>query len=285
MTNLAIIFRAMWRALQVRLLILAPIAVTAASAASFFWLWRFLGDQLDHAPRWQSLTSLDSSGFAALAKALASPAAGAGLGPALVTSLVLAVVVSPFLAGAALVVATTERRPRLAELLAGAAGQYPRLLRMQLAGLVPLAVAGAVIGGIQVWAAHVSEHATEAAATHTSGRIAWAVTVLAVFLAQLVIDAGRARLAVEPARRSAVVALGAGIKLLVHRPLSALVLGLAANAASLAIAAAMLVLRQQLAQTSAAAIACAFVLGQLAVAAISWGHAVRLCGLVELARD
>jgi hypothetical protein len=285
MTTIAILVRSVWRALQWRLLILTPVVMLAASAASLVWLWQFFGAQLDHSPRWQSLTTLDSSGFAALAKALTAPGAGTGLVSSLITSVVLGLVLSPFVAGAALVVATEDDRPRLADLLAGAARYYPRLFRMQIAAIVPLAIAAVAAAGVHAWASHVADHATEDAATHTSSRIAWAVTLVAVFVAQLVIDAGRARLAVEPARRSAVVALGAGIKLLVRAPVSALVIGLVASAASLASAAALLVLRQRIEQTSPAAVVGAFALGQFAVAAIGWGHAVRLCGLVELVRE
>ena len=282
--SLAIMFRAMWRALSWRLLILTPIVMTIASLASLVWLWLFLGDALDHSPRWASLTTLDSSGFAALAKALA-PGIGTGLVPALVTSLVLGLVLSPLLAGAALVVATEDDAPRLGDLLAGAARSYPRLFRMQLAAFAPIAIAAVVANLAQTWASHAADHATEEAATHTYSRIAWVVTIVFILLAQLVIDAGRAKLAVEPDRKSAVVALGAGIKLLVRKPVAALVVGVSANAVSLAAAAALLVVRQHLAQTSAGAVAAAFVLGQVAVAVIGWGHAVRLCGLVEVAQD
>jgi hypothetical protein len=282
--SLAIMFRAMWRALSWRLLILTPIAMSVASLASLVWLWMFLGGALDHSPHWASLTTLDSSGLASLIK-LFGPSVGTGLVPALVTSVMLGIVLSPLLAGAALTVATEDDAPRLGDLLAGAARSYPRLFRMQLAAFVPIAIAAVIANLAQTWAAHAADHVTEEAATHTTSRIAWVVTIVVIVLAQLVIDAGRAKLAVEPARRSAVVALGAGIKLLVKKPVASIVVGLAANAVSLAAAAALLVVRQHLAQTSAGAVAAAFVLGQVAVAVIGWGHAVRLCGLVEIAQD
>ena len=109
--------------------------------------------------------------------------------------------------------------------------------------------------------------------------------MIAVFVAQLVIDAARARLAAEPARRSAVVALGAGVKLVVKRPLQAVSVGLSSTLLALAVAAVLLVVRQQIAQSGALSLLLAFALAQLAVAAIAWGHAARLCGLVEIARE
>jgi hypothetical protein len=284
MTTLAIIRRAMRRALQWRLLLVSPIALLVAAAATLLPLAHFLGELFDHSPRWQEITaSLDSPALAGLAKALMTPAA-AGLATGVQTSLLLAVVFAPFLAGAALLVAETDVRPRLRALLAGAAGYYPRLLRMQLVALVPLGVAGLFVAMAFGWAHRVNDRATSEAATHTSGRIAWLVALAFVFLGQLVVDAGRARLAAEPHRRSALFALGAGVKLVVKRPIQTLSVGLSSTVAALVACAVLLVLRQQITQSSGAAILLAFLLAQLAVAAIAWGHAAKLCGLVEIAR-
>lgn len=285
MTTLAIIRRAMRRALQWRLLLLSPIALLVASAATLFALAQFFGELFSRSPRWQEIAaSIDSSVLTAMMKAFQTPAAAA-IKPAVETSLVLALVFAPFLAGAALVVADSDARPRWRGLLSGAAAHYPRLLRMQLAALIPLGVAGFLAGMVLNWASHVSDAMTSEAATHTSGRLALAVAILVVFVAQLVVDAGRARLTAEPARRSAVVALWAGVKLIVKRPLHALSLGAASTVVALLIAAVLLVVRQQITQSSGAAVLLAFLIAQLAVAAIGWGHAARLCGLVEIARD
>jgi len=282
MTIFAFLGRAMRRALSWRLLVVSPIVLALAAAATLFPLVRFLGELFDHSPRWRELTaSLDSSALAAVAKALMTPAS-AGLAPAVQTSLLLGVLFAPFLAGAALVVAEAEVPPKLRGLLSGAAGYYPRLLRMQLVALIPLGVAFLLSGLVFGWAGRVAERATSDAATHTSGRLSWAIAIIVI--AQLVVDAGRARFAAEPTRRSALFAFGAGVKLVVKRPVQALALAVSATAVALLIAAVVLVLRQQLTQASGAGILLAFVLAQLAVAAIAWGHAAKLAGLVELAR-
>lgn len=284
MTTLGIIRRAMRRAFQWRLLMLSPVALLVASAATLFAFSQFFGELLSHSPRWRELTSLDSSALANMLKGFGTPA-GDAIPTAIETSLVLALVFAPLLAGAALVVADAAARPRLRELLAGAGAYYPRLLRMQIAALVPLGLAGIVISVVNKWATRVSDAATSDTATHTSGRIALVVAIVLVFLAQLVVDAGRARMAAEPARRSAVRALWAGVKLVVKRPRHALSLGVTTMVVALLAAAVLLVVRQQIAQTSGAAILVAFLIAQLAVAAVAWGHAAKLCGLVEIARD
>lgn len=285
MTTLAILGRAMRRALQWRLLLVSPIVLWVAAAATLFPLAHFLGELFDHSPRWQEITaSLDSPALLGLVKALMTPAA-AGLATGLETSLVLALVFAPFLAGAALFVAATDAPPKLRPLLAGAGAYYGRLLRMQFAALLPLAAVG-LLGALAFgWASHVSDRATSEAATHTSSRIAWLLTLVALFLAQLAIDAGRARLAAEPHRRSALLALGAGVKLVVQRPLQTVATGLSSTVVALLVAAVLLVLRQQITQSSGTAVLLAFLLAQLAVAAITWGHAARLAGLVDIARE
>jgi hypothetical protein len=284
-TTLAIIRRAMQRALQWRLLLLSPITLLVAAVATLLPLLQFFGELFNHSPRWKELTeSLDFAALVGILKATSTPAA-AGLSTGIQTSAILAVLLAPLLAGAALYVAESEARPRWRTLLSGAAGYYPRLLRMQLAAVVPLGV-GTIIAVVAFrWASSVEDRATSEAATHTSARIAWILAVVAVFLGQLVVDAGRARLAAEPARRSVVKALGAGVKLIVKRPLPTLALGVSATVVAVIVAAVLVIVRQQLTQSGAAVMLLAFVLAQLAVAAIAWGHAAKLAGLVEIARE
>ncbi|HZJ66986.1 MAG TPA: hypothetical protein VFD36_25950 [Kofleriaceae bacterium] len=276
--------RAMRRALQWRLLVLSPVVLLVAATATLFPLLRALGEVFDRSPRWQELTGLDSFAAAGLAKVLQGPASGT-ITTGVQTSIVLALLLAPLLAGAALVVADADARPRIRGLLSGAAAYYPRLLRMQLAALIPLGAAGLLTSVLVRWSSHVDDAATSEAATHASSRIAWTLAIALVFVAQLVVDAGRARLAAEPERRSAVKALGAGVKLIVKRPAQALAIGASTTAASLLIATIVLVVRNQFAQTSGAAVLFAFLIGQLAVMAIAWGRAAKLCGLVEIARD
>lgn len=284
MRILSIIGRAMRRPLQWRLLMLSPVVLWAAALATLIPLLGFLGGLFNYSTRWRELTaSLDSAALAGLVKAMMTPAA-AGLPAGITTSLVLAVLLAPFLAGAALVVAESDARPGFRALLSGAAGYYGRMVRLQIAALLPLGIALIIAILAMAWASGVSDRATSDAATHTSHRLGLLIAALAVVVAQVVVDAGRARLAVESHRRSALFALWAGVKLVVKRPLDALALGLSATLASVVVAAVLLVIRQQITQSGVVSLLLAFLLAQLAVAAIAWGHAARLCGLVEIAR-
>src|SRR4051812_40395250 len=175
MRTLSIIGRAMRHALQWRLLVLSPVVLWAAAIATLIPLLGFLGGLFDHSPRWGELTaSLDSAALAGLAKATMTPAA-AGLGAGIGASVLLTLLVAPFLAGAALV--ATEDRPRFRALVSGAAGYYGRMFRLQLAALLPLGLA-LIIGSIAMaWTSGVSDRATSEAATHTSHRLALLIAV------------------------------------------------------------------------------------------------------------
>src|ERR1041384_2347411 len=227
MRILSIIGRAMRRALPWRVLMLSPVVLWAAALATLIPLLGFLGGLFDHSTRWRELTaSLDSAALAGLVKAMMTPAA-AGIPTGIGTSLLLTALVAPFLAGAALV--ATEGRPQFRALLSGAAGYYGRMLRLQIAALLPLAVALIIASIAMAWASAVSDRVTSEAATHISYRLALLIAGLAGCVGQLVADAGRGWLAVELHRRSALFALGAGIKLVVKRPLEALAVGLSAT--------------------------------------------------------
>src|SRR4051812_4719115 len=111
-TTFGIIGRAMRRALQWRLLLLSPITLLVAAAATLISLMQFFGELLNHSPRWKELTeSLDFATLVGIMKASGTPAA-AGLSSSVQTSAILAVLFAPFLAGAALYVAESEARPR-----------------------------------------------------------------------------------------------------------------------------------------------------------------------------
>jgi hypothetical protein len=75
------------------------------------------------------------------------------------------------------------------------------------------------------------------------------------------------------------------VKLIVKQPLRTLSIGLSSSVVGLGVASVLLIVRQQIAQSSSAAVLLAFLIAQLAIASIAWGHAAKLCGLVEIARD
>jgi predicted membrane protein len=103
------------------------------------------------------------------------------------------------------------------------------------------------------------------------------------FLAQLTLDAGRARIAARPERKSALLAWLGGAWLVVRHPVHAVAIGLAGLAAGPVSALAVMALRERLPAGPRWALVAAVVLAQVAAAAVGWGRAVRLAGLTRLA--
>lgn len=276
--------RSLARGAQWRLLLLWICG--AALPAAFFALplARYLGQQLDRSPRAQDLVAaLDFGTIVDLAKQLETGDAALGAGAS--AALVGALLVAPVLAGAALTAARSQQKLRFAPLLSGAGELYGRMLRMALVSLLPLGLAGGLAFAARRIATKAAERAIFESTADRAALIAFASAALALFLARLTVDAGRAHLAAEPHRRSAFLAWLSGAQLVARRPLQSLGLGLATMLCGALVAWALLLLRLRLHQTGVASVLVAFLLAQAAVAAIGWDRASRLIGFAELVRS
>ena len=115
-------------------------------------------------------------------------------------------------------------------------------------------------------------------------RRALGLTALLMVLAHASVDAGRAQLAIERRRSSAVKAWWAGCRLLLRRPLHGLGIYLLIGAAGLGLAGALGVARLNVSGASIGGFIGAVLLVQLAVAVLGWMRSARLFALVALAR-
>lgn len=277
--------RSVARAFQWRLLLLFVAGLGLPTLVAVFPLARALGELLDKSPRAKELIgALDSPGLSDLVQAMGARQlgglAGAGVGPAGLVALFVA----PLLAGMALAASRTDESLHLRGLFAGGAAYYGRMLRFAAAALLPLGLAATLASVFFRVAGKANAKAVTEAAATAQGRWALAGTVLVMFLAQTMVDLGRAHFAAQPHRRSAFFAMLAGMRFLFRRPLRALALSATGWGLALAGGALFLALRLRVPQQSGAGVALAFLLAQLAVAAVAWGRATRLIGFVELVR-
>ena len=277
--------RALGHALQWRLLALFAAGTFLPTLLALAPVSRLLGGLLDRSPRAKELVaSLDSHALTDVLRQLADAPTLGALSTGFSAATVAAVLLAPFLAGAALSVARADETVRTRALFAAAGEHYGRLLRLVLVGLVPLGIAAGLSGLLFRAAGEAARHAlTEAQAVRAS-RLALAGSVVLVFAAQLTLDAGRAMFAAEPHRRSAVLAWWSGLRLVVRRPLPSAGLGLATIVAGGGVALALLLFRLRIRQAGPGTVFAAFVLAQLAAASIGWHRAARLVGFAELAR-
>jgi len=247
-------------------------------------LWVVVAPKLDAYPGAAALRDgLQAPLVFELLRTLGEKGGTGAIGLGLMGGLVLALVVGPWSAGAALAEARAAEPMRLHGLLAAAGDLWGRMVRMLLVALLPLGVASGIAGGLSAAAEQAGLKATTEAAAVAGGRWALAAGAVLLFLAHLTVDAGRAHLAARPERRSAFLAWAAGAWMVMRRPIQTIVIGAAGTGLALALAFALLAARGHLPFWPAWSPVLGFLLATLATAAVAWGRSVRLAALAELA--
>lgn len=278
--------RSLRRGLQWRLLLLWWASLLVPSALVALPAFAFLRDHLDHSTRAvHNVAWLEGATLIELLRQLGQPGPALALGWGAASAVVCLLAVSPFVAGATVAAARGDGPLRLGALMAGGGELYGRMLRTLLAGLVPLGLGSAAAAGIFKVAARANERATTETAAQRNLVVAAVCAAAVLFAVQLVVEAARAQFAADPGRRSAVLALWSGARLLVRRPARAFAVGAAGALAGVGVALALMALRLQVVQSAPAGIALAWLLAQAARVAAGWGRATRILGLAELSRS
>ncbi|OON64733.1 hypothetical protein B0920_11040 [Massilia sp. KIM] len=270
-------------ALQWRLLLLWVAALLLPTLAATLPVWRMLSGAFDYSVQAAGLAErLDLVAVADLATL--SMRHGSALSGGAIVAAALGLLLSPLLTGAAITAARAPQPPRMAQLLAGAMHEYGRLLRMLLWALLPLGLAGLAAGFALDLADGYALDARVPAEADRASMAAAAVAALLFALVHLTLDLGRAVLALDRRRRSAVRAWFDGLRLLARRPLASIGFYLGVSAAGLALAGLLGLARIHLPPIGPLAFAGAFLLTQLAVAVLAATRCARLFGLMHLAR-
>jgi hypothetical protein len=273
------------RATRWRLLLLCAVFTAIPAALATIPIWRLLAGLLSHAPRAELLASgLEGTWLPDLARAMADSPQGHATPAWLLSALVVALLLAPALAGAMLAEAGSIHRLPFRPLLTGAGRYYARMVRMAVVGAIPLGLAG--IGTAlfsKSTAKAVGRMVTEGAAV---SRTRWSFLAIGVifFLAHLTLDAGRARLAARPDRRSALVAWLSGTWLVLRHPVASLAVGLAGALAGPVLGLLVMAFRERLPSGPRWAVVAGVLLAQVAAMAVGYGRAVRLAGLTRIAR-
>lgn len=283
--TLAACLRGARGALQWRLLLWWTVLLLLPTLAAALPVWRMLAENLDWSPFAARLAErLDLLAIADLRVAMRERYGDALAGGAIV-SVALTLLVSPLLAAMTAASRSTTPHPlRLGALLAAGAQGYPRMLRMLVWAAVPLAVAASVGAAATHAAERIADAATLESDAERAEHLAQLLAVVLVLLVHATLDAGRALLAAEPHRRSAVLAWFGGCRLLVRRPLALLGVYMAVSAPGLLLAGALLLVRMHVPAIGAVGTVAACVLSVLAVLALGWMRSARLLALMELVR-
>lgn len=201
---------------------------------------------------------------------------------ALAAALACTALLSPLLAGATVTAARSPAPLPFRALLEGSVAEYPRMLRMLAWSAVLMGVA-LWLGGFLSGVAYPYD-----AVLPTDGKIAGqaadAATLLLVWLALVTADAGRAVLAADRRRTSAVRAWRDGIALLRRQPVAALGSYAVLGAIGFGAAGLLGLGRLHFPAGSLAGDLAALALTQVIAVLLAWFRAARLFALVTVAR-
>lgn len=284
MSARAAIATGLQRATRWRLLLVLVVLSAIPAAIATHPIWVFLHTLLGRAIRADLLASgMEGTWIPDLVHALADLPQAHAIPQGLLTAILVALLLGPALSGAILAEAVSDRPLRFRELLAGMGGWYGRMLRMAVVAVLPLGLAGGAVAVIsKVTAKAVSRMVTESAAdarVHLALAAAGGIAVLA----HLTLDAGRARMAANPRRRSAFLAWVSGTWLVLRHPIQSAAIAVAGLVLGPFLGLAVMAFRERLPAGPAWATVAAVLLAQVASAAVGWGRAVRVVALTRLA--
>lgn len=271
-------------ALQWRLLLLWTLGLLLPTLLATLPFWRALAARLD-----QSTMAADLAARFRLTPLMEvlGPVfrdSGAALLGGGLSALLLALLLSPWLSGLVVTSIRAGQPLNFAHLLQGGLREYGRMLRMLLWALVPM---GVVLGIAMLpfgWAETQAKQSIVEAAAANAQTVALVVLAVLFLFGHATVEAGRAVIAADAARRSVVKAWWQGLRLVLRRPLATAIVYLGTSIAGYGIAVVLGALRTQLNAGTALGFIAGLVVVQLAVAAVAWARASRLYGFGELAR-
>ena len=271
---------ALARGLDWRLLLFWVLGMLLPTALMTVPIWRTLSEALDQYPLAQHVAErFDVLVFEDL-RVTAQRSSPALAGGALV-GLLLAVLVSPLLTAAIMASAAADERT-----FAGrATAWYGRALRLWLVSGIPLALLGTAWWALAKLVDNEAQRATLETRADLASRLSlWAIALLGIVL-HTSIELGRAELAANPERRSALLAWLRGTRKAMRQPFRTLLSYVVPTVLSLFLAALLSVLRLHLNAASQSGFWLGALVTQLAVAVVGWGRASRLFALTALVRD
>ena len=266
-----------------RLMLLAWLAGLAAAALAAAPVAMLLNEALGHqpdaaavvagqdiAPIIEGIMTLPDGGAMHAAARIAEGVSGA---------LLLAVLLVPWLTGMLVASLRAGRALGFGELWAGGWREYGRQFRLLLVALIPFAVTGVIAALAGVWARHGDDtRILQSVGEQRNTIVMWIVGIVWL-LAWSSVESARAAFAADPGLRSAFRAWLRGLKLMLRRPLSVLLIVIA----TVVVGGGLTMLLQQPAMRNAAASAgLIWGLAQLAVLALWWTRIARLSALTAI---
>lgn len=282
--DLGAVARAPLTAMQWRLLLLWTLLLLLPTAVVGLPLWRSLSGLLDHsvhAPAWAAQFS--PLMFGDTLSALGDDTGW--IGGAAILSLLLTLLLSPFLNGMLVGGGRASRVLGFGHLLQCGIVEYGRMFRLMLWSVVPYAAMAALAGVAFGAADRIDARAVLESQADRASHLAIGLTLLLFVLAQAVVESGRAAFIADGNLRSATRAFGRGFMQLLRRPFSTLSSYVLISVVGYAIALALGVGRVHTPALGATGLALAMLLTQLVVLVLGWVRVARVYALAEVARS
>ncbi|KGQ19597.1 hypothetical protein LF41_2535 [Lysobacter dokdonensis DS-58] len=281
----AALFGGLGRALQWRLLVLWAVALLIPTLVAVLPISMALSERLDHSVHAKEIAARFDLAWMLEVFAPIVKQQSAAINAAGIMGIVIALLLSPWLTGMVVASIRAGQSLRFGNLLQFGLREYGRMARMLLWAVVPLGIALGASAPVSKWAEKVGDTAIVPSAVENASLIATIVLAVLVVFAHATLESGRAMLAVDPSRRSAVKAWWRGVKLFFRRPVAVLVVYVGTVLVGEGLAVALGLVRTNVSAASVGGTVLGFFVMQLVVAAIAWGRVARLYGLSAIARD
>jgi hypothetical protein len=268
-----------WRLLLLwSLLLWLPILIFAVPT------WLLLASALDYSVHAARIAEqFDAAVIGDLGQLLLGPKSEA-FNLALFGSLLCTLALSPFLSGMAVTAFRLPQAAGFGALMRGGVSEYGRMLRMLVLGVLPFGLAGAAGSSAMKLADDYAEKAILHSDAAMAGNAAIVLTFVLLIFAHIIVDAGRADLALDSERRSAFKAGWRGLKVLFGRPFISLGYYISISVIGLGCAALLIWLRINMPHVSVWGFIAALLVMQLIVLVLAWMRTARLFALAAIVR-
>jgi hypothetical protein len=282
--DLAAVASAPLAALQWRLLLLWVLLLLLPVAMAALPLMQALGALLDHSTHAHAWArQFDAMMFGDVMQALGQQ--HATLHGALIASLLLVLLLQPWLNGMVVACGRAGRTLGFGSLLQGGLQEYGRMFRLLLWSLLPYAAAWELVQLCLGQADDRADLATLESQAMFAQHMAWWLSGVVIVIAQAWVESARAAFIADGGLRSATLAMLRGLGQVLRRPFSSLLSYLLITLLGFAMAAVFGWARAHTLAVGTHGLLLGFVLSQLIVATLGWMRMARLFALADIARS
>jgi len=282
--DMGALFSAPFVALQWRLLLLWVLLLLVPTAVAALPLLQMLGHLLDHSTHVASWAQqVDALMFSDVFHVLGRRRGA--LHGAAVASLLLVLLLLPWLNGMVVASGRAGRALGFSALLEGGLYEYGRMFRLLLWSLLPYIAAFLLAQLCLDRADDHSDDVTLESQAMLAQHVAWSLSGLLVVLAQMWVESARAAFITDGGLRSATVAIGRGLMQLLCRPFSTSLVYLLLTGVGFALAAGIGLVRVNTLAVGTRGLLIGFLLSQLIVVVLGWMRIARVFALADVARS